>query len=77
MAAYCLDGAVVAFGTIVENALMEVVEVGSGEHKGRRPRYTLSQILAPAFCLPRLEAERAGDLESLHGVAGGFFDEVS
>jgi hypothetical protein len=53
LAAYLLDGAVITLGVVMENALQDMVEVGSDSDKKRIPRYTLSQILDPEFYLPR------------------------
>lgn len=53
LAAYMLDGALVTFGTIMENALTETVEIGVGATKQTRLRYTLRQLLDPEFTLPR------------------------
>lgn len=76
MARYCLDGAVVAFGVTVENALHETVELGSGKHKTRRARWTLSEILQDDFTLPRRD-EKQASIDSLKGIDGAYFDEVS
>lgn len=43
----------VAFGRIVENALQERVTVYVGKREESKPRYTLDQVLDPAFRLPR------------------------
>jgi len=53
LTAYLLDGAVVTFGTIVENTLQEMVETGSDASKRSKPRWTLGQLLDPTFKLPR------------------------
>lgn len=76
MARYCLDGAVVAFGTVVENALQETVGLGSGKHKTRRARWTLSEILQDDFTLPRRD-EKQESVDSLRKIDGAFYDEVS
>jgi hypothetical protein len=71
-AAYCLDGAVTTFGRIVENALLERIEVGSGKTAKRVPRWTLKQILSDGFTFPREQAD-GGDGPA---VDGEFYDEV-
>lgn len=73
LAAYQLDCAVVTFRIIVENALQERVEIGSGSSSKSIPRYTLDQILQEDFVLPR---DNDGDLSLLTGAAGGYYDEV-
>lgn len=57
LAAYMFDSAVVTLGTVLENALMETVETGSGTNKQRKPRYTLSEVLGDDFHLPRAGME--------------------
>lgn len=63
----------VTLGTIFENALAERDEVGdSGQ---TRARYTLKQLLDPAFNLP----SEGGDLwepDTVQVVEGMFYDEV-
>lgn len=71
--AFCLDGAVVLFGTIVESKLMERIEVGSGSTKKRVPRWTLKQILTDGFTFPR---EQSGDSGASGAVDGEVYDEV-
>lgn len=53
LAAYLFDAAVVAFGTIVENALQETVEQGSGSNRRHVPRYRITDILQDGFTFPR------------------------
>lgn len=53
LAAYLLDKCVVAFGLIVENALHERVNHGTQKEPRWEPKYTLTQLLDPAFRLPR------------------------
>jgi hypothetical protein len=77
-AAYCLDGATITFGTIIENALMETVEVGGDKTKRRIPKYTFQQLLDENFHLPRRETavQANNNLEPLKKVDGMYFDEV-
>lgn len=58
LAAYCLDGAVLTLGTIIENALLEREPVGPEGEQERQPRYTLTQLLRPGFHLPRPPTEK-------------------
>ena len=53
LAAWMLDNAVLTFGTLVENMLHETVEVEVGDRKQSKPRYSISQLLDPAFVFPR------------------------
>lgn len=53
LAAWSLDNAVTAFGTLVENMLQERDEIGSGQHKQWVQRYTLERLLDDAFYYPR------------------------
>jgi hypothetical protein len=76
LAAWSLDNLVLTFGTIVENALLERDEIGSGQHKQSVSRYTLTQLLDPAFTLPRPVSE-TDELESYGPVAGLIMDEVT
>lgn len=70
LAAYLLDKATAVFGLTVENALMERSDP---DDKGTtRPIYTLAQLLAPGFRLPRPDHE---PLE-LPGIDGVLYDEV-
>jgi hypothetical protein len=60
LAAYLLDSAVVALGTVIENALAETIEVGPPNKRERRRKYTLAQLLDPAFHLPEPERPQRG-----------------
>lgn len=53
LAAYLLDACVVTFGLIIENALHERDNIGTQKEPKYEPRYTLPQLLDPAFRLPR------------------------
>jgi hypothetical protein len=64
-----IDNVVNYFGTVVENALQETIEVGTK----RIARYTLKQILEPDFRLHRDE----GDSLALLKGATDFYDEVN
>lgn len=75
IAAWCVDGAVLVFGTIIENALGERVETGTGKDKKWEAKYALSQLLDPKFRLPRAMPERQaakanGGLEQFIALAG-------
>lgn len=60
LVAYLLDRAVVAFGTVVENALQETVTLGAPGKTTRQRRYTLAQLLDPTFTLPAPEPAARG-----------------
>lgn len=78
LAAYLFDGAVITFGSIVESALHERIEVGSGDSKKFVDKYTLKQLLEPSFKLPREDRQaQSANINMLKGVAGAFVDEVS
>ncbi len=50
--AYQLDAAVALVGGAIENAAQELQEVGQGQDKKLVPRYTMHELLDPAFRLP-------------------------
>lgn len=50
---YLADNAVTFFGMTIENALAERVNVGSEKEPKWEDKYTLPQLLDPAFRLPR------------------------
>lgn len=58
LSGYLVDKAVLWFGIIVENALSERVEIGEGKDKRSEAKYTLEQLLDPAFRLPRPEERK-------------------
>lgn len=74
LAAWMLDNAVLAFGTIVENARQEQDEIGSGQGKKWVKRYTIGQLLDPKFKLPLPQDEEDSDFAM--PVEGIIFDEV-
>lgn len=53
IAAYCVDETVLWFGFTIENALAERVNRGTQKAPRYEDRYTLSELLDPAFRLPR------------------------
>lgn len=53
LAAYLLDSAVVTFGTLLENALAERVNMGSERNPRWEAKYTLAELLDQSFHLPR------------------------
>jgi hypothetical protein len=75
LAAWMLDNAILTFGTIVENMLLERDEIGSGQHKKSVNRYTITQLLDPDFLYPRPDEESNEDFSM--PVEGIIFDEVS
>ena len=72
LTAYLLDAAVTTFGVVVENALQETYEAGVGKNKTRHRRYSLTQLLDPAFFLPEpvRPAQGARGLLAWAGAAG-------
>ena len=52
LVAYLFDAAVVTFGNIIENAVQERIEVGMGDKKEWKQKYTLHQLLDSSFKLP-------------------------
>jgi hypothetical protein len=74
LAAWMLDNAVTAFGTIVENALQEEDEIEAYGKTIRNKRYTLSNLLDPEFRLPRPREE--DDFAAFQGVDGIVYDEA-
>lgn len=69
--AYQLDRAVTFFGNFVEGALMEMVTMGAE----RVRRYTIKQILDPAFFFPR-DGEAELLSTPLLMTEGVMYDEV-
>ena len=50
--AYQLDTAVATLGQVMEGALQEMHNAGTDKEPRWEPRYTLSQLLDPAYRLP-------------------------
>lgn len=74
-AAYQFDCAVVYFGTVIENASQEQINVGDDSHPRYKRKYTLAQLLTEGFVLDTDSDE--GDIDGLRGVDGAMFDEVT
>ncbi len=74
LAAWMLDNAVTYFGTMVENLMLERDEIGSGTNKKYVSRYTLAQLLDPAFLWPQPKNEVDEELQQ--PIAGLLYDEV-
>ena len=55
LSALLLDNAVTYFGTVIENALQERIEMGKGRWE---PKYTLSDLLDSDFVLPQSAPKR-------------------
>lgn len=53
IAAWCVDGAVLWLGVVVENALQERANSGTPQQPRWEAKYSLSQLLDPSFRLPR------------------------
>lgn len=69
---YQFDNAVLWFVNTIENALTERVEVGAGDSRKSIARYTLTQLLDPAFTLPRDGNDSGMDML----MGGEYYDEV-
>lgn len=75
LTAYLFDSAVVAFGTAVENALQETIDVGTEDKPKREKKYTLKQLLTPGFTI-ETEEDDGFDVSMFKGMAGVMYDEV-
>jgi len=62
---YQFDDAVVFFGNIIESALQETKEVGSGNNKRHEQKYKLSQLLDDKFRLPASKTSKTGGADDL------------
>jgi hypothetical protein len=76
LAAYLFDCAVVTFGTIVENASQELEKRGPEDKPRWENKYTMKQLLDPAFRLPLGDDDEQG-FDGGESVEGMIFDEVS
>lgn len=69
-----IDQAVALVGLAIENAAQEMERIGPKDKPEWRPKYTLAQLLDPAFKLPTEEPrpaeDKAGGLSTLLGLAG-------
>lgn len=73
-AALQFDNAVVYFGTVIENASQEQINVGDDKSPRYRRKYTMAQLLTDGF---RIDTEPdEADIDGLRGVEGALFDEV-
>lgn len=70
LVAYLFDAAVVTFGNIIENAVQERIEVGMGDKKEWKQKYTLQQLLDSKFKLPT-DKEEVAKGRSNDPFAGG------
>lgn len=68
--AYQLDTAVATLGQVIEGALQEMHNVGTEKEPKWEPRYALSQLLDPAFRLPKEEKQQGNAAASLKAMAG-------
>ena len=75
LAAFSFDRAVVVYGSTVDAALREEIEIGSGDSKRKIPRYTLQEIFRKGHFLQRGDGN-VGDLSLLKKPEGAFYDEV-
>ena len=73
-AALQFDNAVIFVGTVLDNASQEQTNRGSDKDPKWGPRYTMDQLLDPAFRLPAPLTEKQREqaaIEKLIGMAGG------
>lgn len=64
----------VYFGTVIENASQEQINVGDDDKPRYQRKYTLTQLLTEGF---RIDTEPdEADMDGLRGVEGAMFDEV-
>lgn len=75
-AALQFDNAVTLVGTVIENAAQEMEQRGSDDKPRWEPKYTMEQLLDPAFRLPRDGAPAGGGIDELRGIEGLNFDVV-
>lgn len=75
-AALQFDNAVTLVGTVIENAAQEMEQRGSDDKPRWEPKYTMEQLLDPAFRLPRKGQPTAGDLDELRQIRGIKIDVV-
>lgn len=68
LVAYQVDACVTTFGITIENALLERNETGVGQHRRSEPKYTLTQLLDPAFRLPRPMTEKQKAKQGIQGL---------
>jgi len=78
LAAWMFDCCCMYFGTMVENMLQERDKVGAGSQTEYVNRYSLSQLLDPAFVFPApaKEPEESGWGPGFEGVDGLIVDRV-
>lgn len=69
LAAYQFDRAVTTFGRILNNALQERIDIGSGSSRKSIAKYTIKELLTEGFQLWEDDA-----LDGLAGLEG--YDEV-
>jgi hypothetical protein len=75
LAAWMLDNCVLAFGTLIENALTEEDRIQVGDTTQSFKRYTLTQLLDNDFRMPQVPPEES-DYSSFQGVEGIVFEEM-
>lgn len=73
--AYQLDTAVSMVGTVLENAANEMEKVGGDDNPEWKPKYTMTQLLADDFRLPR-SGDEPLNLDELKSIDGLIYDEV-
>lgn len=75
-AAYQFDNAVIWVGIVLENAVQEMVKLGSKDAPRWEPKYTMKQLLDDKFRLPSSDEKTTTDTDVLKGIHGITFDEV-
>jgi hypothetical protein len=76
-AALQFDQAVVAFGTVIENASGEQINVGGESQPRWVAKYTFEQLLTPGFVIGGTGGEGSDDAPLPRGVDGLIVDEVT
>lgn len=69
-AAYQLDAAVTLVGAALENASQEMHNVGTQQAPRYEHKYTVAQLLADDFRLPRPPEQPENGIEALKALAG-------
>lgn len=75
-AALQFDNAVTLVGAAIENAAQEMEQRGGDDKPRWEPKYTMAQLLDPAFRLPRAGQPESGGMDELRQIRGIKFDVV-
>ena len=71
------DNAITMIGVAIENAAQEMEKRGEGKTAKYEPKYTMTQLLDPAFRLPPKERSLDDFANDIRGIQGIKYDEVS